>query len=377
MDDSQQKITILAVDDSRVMLVAATKALKAEFEVLKASDGQEAWEVIQEHPEIALVFSDLSMPEMDGYGLLAAIRQSENAQIAKLPVVILTGQEDGDGTKEKVMAAGATDFITKPFESLDLLSRARSLSKLSTEVNELEKKVSLDKLTQLYTEVSFNDSGERSVAYAKRHATPISVMRLDIDDFSTIFIKHGKEVAESIVVKVSEIIKTVLRQEDIAARTGVAKFSLLLIETDQEGVKPVINRLRKAVSDAIFDAVGKITISIGSASSDLDNSFQLKNIREKAEENLAKSDVVADEEKAETTQENIETKAVSSKKKKGPRIDLSAVMREIENNNGKRLGETQLNAALNSVLPLLSFLNKEMSLHLDDVIGQLDDKVDK
>lgn len=377
MKDSQQKATILAVDDSRVMLVAAAKALKAEFEVLKASDGQEAWEVIQEHPEIALVFSDLSMPEMDGYDLLAAIRESENAQIAKLPVVILTGQEDGDGTKEKVMAAGATDFITKPFESLDLLSRARSLSKLSTEVNELEKKVSLDKLTQLYTDVSFNDSGERSVAYAKRHATPISVMRFDIDDFSTIFIKHGKDVAESIVVNVSEIIKTVLRQEDIAARTGVAKFSLLLIETDQEGVKPVINRLRKAIAETSFDVVKKITISIGSASSDLDNSFQLKDLREKAEENLAKSDVVADEEKTETTQESVETKAVPSKKKKGPRIDLSAVMREIENNDGKRLGETQLNAALNSVLPLLSFLNKEMSLHLDDVIEQLDDKVDK
>ena len=184
MEDSQQKATILAVDDSRVMLVAAAKALKNEFEVLKASDGEEAWDAIQQHPEISLVFSDLAMPNMDGYGLLEAIRSSDNAQIAKLPVVILTGQEDGDGTKEKVMAAGATDFLIKPFESLDLLSRARSLATLSTQVNELEKKVSLDKLTRLYTEISFNDSGERATAYTVRHATPITVLRFDIDNFS-------------------------------------------------------------------------------------------------------------------------------------------------------------------------------------------------
>lgn len=376
MEGSEQKATILAVDDSRVMLVAATKALKAEFEVLKASNGQEAWDVIQQHPEISVIFSDLSMPEMDGYELLAAIRASDNAQIAKLPVVILTGQEDGDGTKEKVMEAGATDFITKPFESLDLLSRARSLSSLSTQVNELEKKVSLDKLTRLYTEISFNDSGERAVAYAKRHATPISVMRFDIDDFSTIFVKHGKQLAESILVKVSDIIKSVLRQEDIAARTGVAKFSLLLIETDQEGVKHVVNRLRNAIDEAVFEVTEKISISVGSASSGLDEGFNLKDIRNQAEEDLAN----VDDKTADVVAEGAKPQAVApaaNKEKKGPKIDLSAVMREVNSNDGKRLGEKQLNAALNSVIPLLAFLNKKMSLDIDDVIEKLKARVEK
>lgn len=376
MEGSEQKATILAVDDSRVMLVAATKALKGEFEVLKASNGQEAWDVIQQHPEISVIFSDLSMPEMDGYELLAAIRASDNAQIAKLPVVILTGQEDGDGTKEKVMEAGATDFITKPFESLDLLSRARSLSSLSTQVNELEKKVSLDKLTRLYTEISFNDSGERAVAYAKRHATPISVMRFDIDGFSTIFVKHGKQLAESILVKVSGIIKSVLRQEDIAARTGVAKFSLLLIETDQEGVKHVVNRLRNAIDEAAFEVTEKISITIGSASSGLDDDFNLKDIRSLAEEDLTNIDDKTADVVAEGAKPQAATPA-ANKEKKGPKIDLSAVMREVDSNGGKRLGEKQLNAALNSVIPLLVFLNKKMSLDIDEVIEKLKSKIEK
>lgn len=377
MEESQQKATILVVDDSRVMLVAAAKALKSEFEVLKAADGQEAWEAIQQNREISVVFSDLSMPNMDGYELLKTIRASENPQIAALPVVILTGQEDGDGTKEKVMHGGATDFLIKPFESLDLLSRARSLSRLSSQVNELEKKVSLDKLTRLYTDGSFNDSGERAVAYAIRHSTSISIMRVDIDDFSSIFVKHGKQLAESVLIKISDVIKEVLRHEDIAARIAVAKFAMLLIETDREGVIQVAERLRKAIAEAVFDVEETITVSIGCACPETSDSLKLKDIRAEAEEAITKAlaDPVITVIAGST--ENTVGAAQKESVKKGPRIDLSAVMREVDDNDGKRLGEKQLNAALNSLLPLLSFLNKKMSLGIDDVIRQLEDRVTK
>ncbi|MDH5425862.1 MAG: response regulator [Gammaproteobacteria bacterium] len=375
MEDSQHKATILVVDDSKVMLVAAAKALKGEFEVIRATDGREAWDAIQQHPEISLVFSDLSMPNMNGYELLDTIRGSEDAKTAKLPVVILTGQEDGDGTKEKVIQAGATDFLIKPFEPLDLLSRARSLSRLSSEVNELEKKVSLDKLTRLYTDNSFNDSGERALAYAVRHSTDISIMRVDINDFSSIFVKHGKQIAESVLIKVSEVIKSVLRHEDIAARVAVAKFTMLLIETDREGVIHVAERLRKAIADAVFEISEKVSVSIGCACPQITDSLNLKDIRGDAEEAISRAlaepekTVIAGE--SENTVQSAQTEPV----KKGPRIDLSAVLREVDNNEGKRLGEKQLNAALNSVLPLLSFLNKKMLLGIDDVIQQLEDRV--
>jgi len=392
VEDSQQKATILAVDDSRVMLVAAAKALKGEFEVLRASDGQEAWDTIQQHPEISVVFSDLSMPNMDGYELLKTVRASDNPQIAKLPVVILTGQEDGDGTKEKVMHAGATDFLTKPFESLDLLSRARSLSSLSTQVNELEKKVSLDKLTRLYTEISFNDGGERALSYALRHGTPITVMRFDIDDFSQLFVKHGKEIAEAVLTQVSECVKSVLRQEDIAARLGVAKFALLLIETDEHGAIRVVERLREAINSIDFEINEKIEITLGSDSPVVDETTTFQSIKDKAEEALLEAghnvtktafvDSAADVlEKAKEADRKPATTAEAAKPakaaKRGPRIDLSAVMREVDKNDGQRLGEPQLNAALNSVIPLLSFLNKKMALGIDDVIEKLKERVKK
>jgi len=378
VEEQQQKATILAVDDSRVMLVAAAKALKAEFEVLKAADGQEAWDVIQEHPEISVVFSDLAMPNMDGYGLLSAIRGSDNPQIAKLPVVILTGQEDGDGTKEKVMQAGATDFLIKPFESLDLLSRARSLSSLSTQVNELEKKVSLDKLTRLYTEASFNESGERAAAHAIRHSASMTVLRFDIDNFSALFVKHGKQVAESVLSKMADIVKIMLRKEDVAARLGVAKFSLLLIETDQQGAEKVASRLQKAVNEADFSTDEKISIAIGCVSLVLEEQMKFQDVRGHSEKALEQAVAAGN---GKIVFADIAGKAAepgkTEEQKRGPRIDLSAVLREVEKNNGERLGEKQLNAALNSVIPLLSFLNKRMSLDLDTVIEKLSDNIKK
>jgi CheY-like chemotaxis protein len=118
----ENKPTLLVVDDSRLMRVAARKILQGEFNILEASDGEEAWDVLQASPHVSLVMSDLSMPNLDGLGLLERIRTSDSADIQNLPVIIVTGAEDDDGSKTTALAAGASDFITKPFESVQLLS---------------------------------------------------------------------------------------------------------------------------------------------------------------------------------------------------------------------------------------------------------------
>ena len=111
------------------MRVAARKILKGEFDILEASDGEEAWDVLQASPHVCLVMSDLSMPNLDGLGLLERIRTSDSEHVQNLPVIIVTGAEDDDGSKTTALAAGASDFITKPFESVQLLARAKAQAK--------------------------------------------------------------------------------------------------------------------------------------------------------------------------------------------------------------------------------------------------------
>ena len=125
-DATTDKPVILVVDDSRLMRVAARKILKTDFEVLEAEDGEVAWEVLQSDSNIDLVMSDLSMPNLDGLGLVKKIRAAAEPHLRDIPVIIVTGAEDDDGSRESALSTGASDFITKPFDSVQLLARTQA-----------------------------------------------------------------------------------------------------------------------------------------------------------------------------------------------------------------------------------------------------------
>ena len=243
MTDQQAQFQVLIVDDSRVIRRAATKILEKEFDVVEAEDGEDAWEEIQKNKSISVVFTDLGMPNLDGYGLLKKIRDSDDPAIGNLPVIIITGAEESEGAKEEVLSLGATDFISKPFDSVSLKSRASSHINYRNEVQSLEKRAATDKLTGLATEAVFNEHGEKVLAYAERHGANLTLVHLELNKFAKLFVKYGKHVSEQILVKVTSIIQEVLRKEDVAGRIGVSKFGILLMEADNEGATQVVTRI--------------------------------------------------------------------------------------------------------------------------------------
>ena len=117
---------IIVVDDSKVVRNAAKKMLRCEFDVVTAEDGDEAWQLLGIDPSIRVVFTDLTMPNLDGYELIRKIRNSTSTEIQRLPVIVVTGVEDSDAARERVLELGATDFVSKPFATIDLLARARA-----------------------------------------------------------------------------------------------------------------------------------------------------------------------------------------------------------------------------------------------------------
>ena len=199
-EDSNQS-QILIVDDSKVIRRAATKILEKEFDVVEAEDGMVAWEELQTNKNISVVFTDLGMPNMDGYELLEKIRKSEDPLIAYLPVIVITGAEESEGAREEVFEQGATDFISKPFDSVSLKSRASAHINYRNEVKSLEKRAGIDKLTGLSTEAAFKKQGEQALAYAVRHCTDVTVVRFDIDKFAELFVKHGKKLRNRFLPK--------------------------------------------------------------------------------------------------------------------------------------------------------------------------------
>ena len=114
--------TLLIVDDSRLMRHALKKILSADFNLVEATDGEDAWEKLQEEPGIQAIFSDLSMPNLDGYGLLERVRKSAEARIKSLPFIVITGKEGDDTSlRAEAQALGANEIVCKPFKSEEII----------------------------------------------------------------------------------------------------------------------------------------------------------------------------------------------------------------------------------------------------------------
>ncbi len=292
MTDQSNQTQVLVVDDSKVIRRAAIKILDKEFDVIEAEDGEDAWEQLQENKNISVVFSDLGMPNMDGYELLEKIRGSDDPAISNLPVIIITGAEESEGAKEDVFEQGATDFISKPFDSVSLKSRASAHINYRNEVTSLEQRVATDKLTGLLTENSFKQQGEQAVAYAERHCTDLTLIRFDVEKFAELFVKHGKDIAEQVLVKIASIIRDGMRKEDTASRLGVSRFGLLLPSTDAEGARQVISRITERVVKLklkIGNDVYQLKFSTGMTSPQLSESTTFGDMFNQAEEALKKA----------------------------------------------------------------------------------------
>lgn len=372
MSESNNQNMVLVVDDSRVIRRAAVKILQKEFEVVEAEDGQEAWDELQNNPQISVVFSDLGMPNMDGFELLENIRNADDPALAKLPVIIITGAEESDGTKEEVLEMGATDFISKPFDSISLKSRAAANINYRNEVQSLEKRVAVDKLTGLLTEDSLKQQGEQALAYAKRHCTELSLVRFDIEHFAEVFIKHGKEVAEQILSKVTSIMNDGKRTEDIAARLGVSRFALILHSSDPQGAEVAVSRICQRVSrlkikmgSDVFNillSTGITTLSMEETDIEYDALLEhaetaQKKAAKKGGGKIIRYNTTADQKTDNAPQANIE-------------VNLEDLIAQIGQDESS-VTEEQLHSAMRKILPLIENSDNKLKLGLSKVILHL------
>ena len=120
---SDDRPLILVVDDAHENLRVLGELLRRDFRVRVANSGARALEVAQLGPLPALILLDIMMPEMDGYAVLHALKQSPLTR--DIPVIFVTAL-DADDEEERGLAMGAVDYVTKPYKPPLLLARVRS-----------------------------------------------------------------------------------------------------------------------------------------------------------------------------------------------------------------------------------------------------------
>ncbi|MDQ2070847.1 diguanylate cyclase domain-containing protein [Natronospira bacteriovora] len=253
-DASEARPRILVADDSKVMRLSASKILDAEFDLIVEVDGLAAWDRLHKDPEILALFTDVGMPGMDGFELLGRIRDSGEERIRELPVIIVTGNDE-DEARDKALDLGATDFITKPFDRAQLLARARAHAthdRMRRRTSELEEANIQDTVTGLGNSRYFEQRLRESRAWGLRHDLPMAVMRLDILDFESLVRERGKRVAVDVLREVGQQLAATLREEDVIARLGSARFAAVCPECDAEGVRALAERISETLGERRF-----------------------------------------------------------------------------------------------------------------------------
>lgn len=260
------RATVLVVDDSSTVRNVIEKHLGDEYTVLQASDGEMAWQLIESNEEIALIFADLQMPVMNGMLLLKQVRESDCQRISQLPIIMITGHGDSEAAKQASYRLGATDFISKPFSALDIISSAHSYIQLNQKISTLESSSTHDGLTGLLNSHGLQEHGEKAIAGVLRHRFDTSILVLQIADMPQMVNQHGADITNKIIKSVAENIKQSLRQEETLAHCDDGKFVVILPMTKSFKAHIVALRIQKSVINFIFQLDNekiRIRIAIG------------------------------------------------------------------------------------------------------------------
>ncbi|PCJ43196.1 MAG: diguanylate cyclase response regulator [Moraxellaceae bacterium] len=291
-DDTQTddvKPRLLMIDDSKLMRKSAVKMLGADFDVVVAEDGREGLKKINEDDAIQVVFTDLNMPNLDGYELLQAIRTSQDEGIRNLPVIVVTGAENDDEAKELAYSNGATDFITKPFNSTDLRARAQAHADYQRNTKALLDNSNLDALTQLGNGTYFQERLAQDVSFVSRHQEDFAIMVVELNAFNELFLKIGRSAADSVIKQIAKVLQKAVRKEDTVSRLGLSQFAVSLPTAKSDGAVQLAKRICRVVDSFKAKFRGEtvsISVSVGVYIPVLDRDSSAEMVLAKAQEAL-------------------------------------------------------------------------------------------
>jgi diguanylate cyclase (GGDEF)-like protein len=185
-----------------------------------------------------------------------------------IPVIFMTALSD-TVDKLKGFEAGGVDYVTKPFDRIELMARVKAhvelrryqeklklsnqrLRKVNEELREIQKQLELaaktDQLTQLSNRRDMLEKMEYERVRFKRSQKPFVLIISDIDNFKEFNDTFGHDCGDFVLVSVANIMRSMIREGDLLARWGGEEFLFLLLETNLEGGGIVAEKVRKRIA---------------------------------------------------------------------------------------------------------------------------------
>lgn len=242
---------ILIADDDPVFRRLLESLLKKwGYDVVLASDGSEAWNVLLQPDPPSLAIIDWLMPGIEGVELCRLIK-TELQYRAIYAILVTAHQREDDCVL--ALESGADDFIAKPINPAELLARVRAGVRIMEYQRLLQNLALEDPLTGLGNRRAFAADLERVSMYAYRHGYGFALMIIDIDEFKKINDLWGHDVGDIVLQRVAGALHGTFRAEDAAYRLGGDEFAVLFPGITSVEAIPV-DRLKQQLT-AQFKAV--------------------------------------------------------------------------------------------------------------------------
>jgi two-component system, cell cycle response regulator len=243
---------ILIVDDreANVGLVAQILSEDGYTDVSTTTNSLEVCALHRKN-RYDLIVLDLQMPGMDGFEVMDGLKTDDPEDY--LPVIALTAQPTH---KRRALQAGARDFISKPFDLVDVTTRIHNMlevrllnKKLENYNKVLEQRTWHDLATGLPNRSLFNDRLTHSIALAKRHSWTLAVMFLNLDRFRCLNDAHGHAVGDEVLKGVAKRLLLHARDEDTVCRNGGDQFLFLMIDPrGRENIERIAGTLLETIA---------------------------------------------------------------------------------------------------------------------------------
>jgi len=260
-----QKHKILVVDDSMVFRKSMKHMLEnLFFTVIAVAHGEEALNVLETNPDISLVITDYNMPVMNGLELTNEIRKKHNKTDL---CIIAISSDSNEEINAMFLKQGANDYINKPFSKEEFSCRINNSIEALENIQLIINHANRDFLTGLYNRSYFFTHMQDYMEELNDFSQQFAMAIVGIDSLQKINDHYGHDVADNLVVFLSEILRTTTNYKDIVIRFSVDEFFIILKDINQYVATDIFERLIQVIEQSNFSTNKgehiKFTVSIG------------------------------------------------------------------------------------------------------------------
>ena len=255
-DSSLEGRRILVVDDEPMVSRGLTTLLgKRGMTVTAVNDPLRFWTVLDE-TKPNLILLDLEMPKISGTELCRVVRS--DPRWSELPVIFLSGHTD-QASVQRVFAAGADDYVGKPFVPAELMMR---IENRLTGVKARRAPVETDPLTGLPIAHKATEQIDRFLRLARRKSDPYSIAVLQVDAFASLANTFGRGTGDVVLRSIGELLPKSFRAEDVVGWWGGPDFTVGMYGSTKEHAAIKLTQVCAKIGNQTFLSEGGQRVNV-------------------------------------------------------------------------------------------------------------------